>query len=55
MTIKAIGFTENGTPSEQISADYTVIIPTPAAPQANKHPANTKKPRLFLCARAGNG
>ena len=35
MTIKAIGFTENGTPSEQVSADYTVVIPTPAAPKAN--------------------
>lgn len=35
MTIKAVGFTENGTPSEQITADFTVIIPTPAAPKAN--------------------
>lgn len=35
MTIKAIGFTENGTPSEQITANYTVVIPTPAAPKAN--------------------
>lgn len=35
MTIKAIGFTENGTPSEQVSADYTVVIPTPAAPKTN--------------------
>ena len=35
MTIKAIGFTENGTPSEQVSADYTIVIPTPAAPKAN--------------------
>lgn len=35
MTVKAIGFTDNGTPSEQITANYTVIIPTPAAPKAN--------------------
>ena len=35
MTIKAIGFTANGTPSEQVTANYTVIIPTPAAPKAN--------------------
>lgn len=35
MTVKAIGFTENGTPSEQIEAVFTVIIPTPAAPKAN--------------------
>lgn len=35
MTVKAIGFTENGTPSEQIEADYTIVIPTPAAPKAN--------------------
>ena len=35
MTIKAIGFTENGTPSEQVFADYTIVIPTPAAPKAN--------------------
>ncbi len=35
MTVKAIGFTENGTPSEQVSANYTVIIPTPSAPKAN--------------------
>ena len=34
-TVKAIGFTANGTPSEQISADYTIVIPTPAAPKAN--------------------
>ena len=49
MTIKAIGFTENGTPSEQISADYTVIIPTPAAPQANKQSGKYKKaPKVSL-------
>ena len=35
LTVKAIGFTENGMPSEQITANYTVIIPTPAAPKAN--------------------
>ena len=35
ITIKAIGFTENGTPSEQVTANYTVVIPTPAAPKAN--------------------
>ena len=35
LTVKAIAFTENGTPSEQIEEDYTVIIPTPAAPKAN--------------------
>lgn len=35
MTVKAIGFTANGTPSEQVSAMYTVVIPTPAAPKAN--------------------
>ncbi|MBQ8094434.1 MAG: chitobiase/beta-hexosaminidase C-terminal domain-containing protein, partial [Clostridia bacterium] len=35
LTVKAIGFTENGMPSEQIVANYTVIIPTPAAPKAN--------------------
>lgn len=34
MTIKAIGFTENGTPSEQVSADYTVIIPTPGGTES---------------------
>lgn len=35
LTLKAIGFTENGMPSEQVTANYTVIIPTPAAPKAN--------------------
>ena len=35
LTVKAIGFTENGMPSEQITANYTVIIPTPAAPKSN--------------------
>lgn len=34
-TVKAIGFTDNGTPSEQIEAVFTVIIPTPAAPKSN--------------------
>lgn len=42
-TVKAIGFTENGTPSEQISATYTVIIPTPAAPKANIASGKLKK------------
>ena len=35
MTIKAIGFTADGTPSSQVEANYIVIIPTPAAPRAN--------------------
>ena len=35
MTVKAIGFTEDGTPSTQVEANYVVIIPTPAAPRAN--------------------
>ncbi|MGN0991089.1 MAG: chitobiase/beta-hexosaminidase C-terminal domain-containing protein [Candidatus Ventricola sp.] len=49
MTIKAIGFTENGTPSEQITADYTVIIPTPAAPKANYASGVYKKaPKVTL-------
>lgn len=49
MTIKAIGFTENGTPSEQVSADYTVIIPTPAAPKANYASGKYKKaPKVSL-------
>lgn len=49
MTIKAIGFTENGTPSDQVSADYTVIIPTPAAPKANYASGKYKKaPKVSL-------
>lgn len=49
MTIKAIGFTENGTPSEQITANYTVIIPTPAAPKANYASGVYKKaPKVSL-------
>lgn len=43
MTVKAIGFTENGTPSKQIEANYTVIIPTPAAPKANIASGKLKK------------
>ena len=35
MTVKAIGFDEKGTPSEQITANYTIVIPTPAAPKSN--------------------
>lgn len=53
MTIKAIGFTENGTPSEQVSADYTIIIPTPAAPKSNYASGKYKKaPKVSL--RAGD-
>lgn len=49
MTIKAIGFTENGTPSEQVTANYTVIIPTPAAPKANYASGVYKKaPKVSL-------
>ena len=49
MTIKAIGFTENGTPSEQITANYTIIIPTPAAPKANYASGVYKKaPKISL-------
>lgn len=49
MTIKAIGFTENGTPSEQITADYTIIIPTPAAPKANYQSGKYKRaPKVSL-------
>ena len=49
MTIKAIGFTENGMPSEQVSADYTVIIPTPAAPKSNYASGKYKKaPKVSL-------
>ena len=43
MTVKAIGFTENGMPSEQITANYTIIIPTPAAPKANIASGRLKK------------
>lgn len=43
MTVKAIGFTENGTPSEQIEANYTIIIPTPAAPKTNIASGKLKK------------
>lgn len=48
-TIKAIGFTENGTPSEQIEAIFTVIIPTPAAPKSNvKSGVYTYAPKVSL-------
>ncbi|MBP3655343.1 MAG: chitobiase/beta-hexosaminidase C-terminal domain-containing protein [Clostridia bacterium] len=53
MTVKAIGFTDNGMPSEQITANYTVIIPTPAAPKANYAAGKYKKaPKVSL--RAGD-
>ncbi len=42
MTIKAIGFTKDGTPSEQIVGNYTVIIPTPSAPKANRQSGKYK-------------
>jgi len=49
LTVKAIGFTENGTPSEQITANYTVIIPTPSAPKANYASGVYKKaPKVSL-------
>ena len=49
MTVKAIGFTPDGTPSEQIVANYTVIIPTPAAPKANYQSGKYKKsPKISL-------
>lgn len=49
VTVKAIGFSENGTPSEQITANYTVIIPTPAAPKANYASGVYKKaPKVSL-------
>ena len=49
LTVKAIGFTENGMPSEQIIANYTVIIPTPAAPKANYASGVYKKaPKVSL-------
>ncbi len=49
MTVKAIGFTESGVPSEQVEANYTVIIPTPAAPKANYASGKYKKaPRVSL-------
>lgn len=35
LTLMAIGFSENGTPSDQVSATYTIVIPTPAAPKSN--------------------
>ena len=49
LTLKAIGFTESGVPSEQVEATYTVIIPTPAAPKANYASGKYKKaPRVSL-------
>ena len=49
LTVKAIGFTENGMPSEQVTANYTVIIPTPAAPKANYASGVYKKaPKVSL-------
>lgn len=49
MTVKAIGFTDTGVPSEQIEANYTVIIPTPAAPKANYASGKYKKaPKVSL-------
>ena len=49
MTIKAIGFTQNGMPSEQITANYTVIIPTPSAPKSNYASGVYKKaPKVSL-------
>lgn len=49
MTVKAIGFTQDGTPSEQIEANYTVIIPTPAAPKSNYASGVYKKaPKVTL-------
>ncbi len=49
LTIKAIGFTDNGMPSEQVTANYTVIIPTPAAPKSNYASGKYKKaPKVTL-------
>ena len=49
LTLKAIGFTEGGVPSEQVEATYTVIIPTPAAPKANYASGKYKKaPKVSL-------
>ncbi len=49
LTLKAIGFNETGTPSEQITANYTVIIPTPSAPKANYASGVYKKaPKVSL-------
>ena len=49
MTLKAIGFTEDGVPTEQVEANYTVIIPTPAAPKANYASGKYKKaPKVSL-------
>ena len=49
LTLKAIGFTESGVPSEQVEATYTVIIPTPAAPKSNYASGKYKKaPKVSL-------
>ncbi len=49
MTVKVIGFDESGTPSEQITANYTVIIQTPAAPKANVQSGRyTYSPKVSL-------
>ena len=53
MTVKAIGFTANGTPSEQVSANYTVVIPTPAAPKAN-YASGPYKKSFKVTLRAGD-
>ena len=53
MTVKAIGFTENGTPSEQVEALYTVVIPTPAAPKAN-YASGPYKKSFKVTLRAGD-
>ena len=49
LTLKAIGFNDNGVPSDQIEATYTVIIPTPAAPKSNYASGKYKKaPKVSL-------
>ncbi len=49
MTIKAIGFTADGMPSEQVTESYNVIIPTPAAPKANYQSGSYKTaPKVSL-------
>ena len=53
MTIKAIAFTENGTPSEQVEESFTVVIPTPAAPKAN-YASGTYKTAPKVSLRAGD-
>ncbi len=53
MTVKVIGFTNNGTPSEQVTINYTVIIPTPAAPKAN-YPSGVYKKAPKVSLRPGS-